>query len=333
MIAYLAPEGFTDELIAELGVVSAVYGRLVVVEQSKDFQPVWAQNTWLNPVYLPVSSVSSAVKQLRALQLRWANYAFHLYRRTELIQTQLPALKNPALEFLGPLPVKPIGSWTLVAEDSILASTNCSSRFPNGEVHFQENKSDPPSRAYLKLWELFTVYGVKPQPGEVCLDLGSSPGGWTWVLEQLQCAVISVDKAPLDPRLQKSPRVRYLERSAFSIIPDEIGKINWFFSDVICYPARLLRLVKAWLQSGLCENFVCTLKLQGETDFAVLKEFAEIPGSRILHLYHNKHELTWVRKKGSSPEVPSPLKGIGVKLRSFVQFPPLKKGGEGGFLD
>ncbi len=297
-IAYLAPEGFTDKLIAELGTVRAVYGRLVVVEQREDFQPVWAQNTWLNPVFLPASSVSSAVKQLRSLQLRWANYAFHLYRRTELIQAQLPPLKHPVLEFLGPLPAKPVGSWTLVAENSILASTNCTSCFPNGVVHFQENKIDPPSRAYLKLWELFTVYGVRPQPGDVCLDLGSSPGGWTWVLEQMQCAVISVDKAPLDPRLLKSPRVRYLERSAFSIIPDEIGKINWFFSDVICYPARLLRLVKSWLQSGLCDNFVCTLKLQGETDLAVLKAFAEIPGSRILHLYHNKHELTWVRIAG-----------------------------------
>ena len=295
-IAYLAFQDFVDELIAEVNTVTSVYGRLVLTERSTQRHPVWAQNIWWNPIYLPAVSISVAAKQLRALQLRWANYAFHCYRRTELIQQQLPALKSPPLEFLGPLPDKSMGSWTLVAEDLILASTQCSSPFPNGEVHFHENKIDPPSRAYLKLWELLTVYGVKLQPGDICLDLGSSPGGWTWVLEQMQCQVTSVDKAPLDSRLLQSSRVTYLNRSAFSITPAEIGPIHWFFSDVICYPRRLLRLVKDWLYSGLCENFVCTLKLQGQTDTAAVKEFAEIPGSRIIHLYHNKHELTWVRQ-------------------------------------
>lgn len=296
-IAYLAPEDFVDELIAQVSGVQSVHGRLVVSDQLPAVHPVWAQNIWFDPVKIAITSISSAVKQLRERQLRWANYGFHLHRRTELIQQQLPPLKLLPLEFLGSLPQKPIGSWTLIDENLILASPHCASRFPNGEIHFQENKIDPPSRAYLKLWELFTVHGVRPQPQDVCLDLGSSPGGWTWVLTQMGCDVISVDKAPLDAKLLKSAHVRYLQKSAFSITPAEIGPINWFFSDVICYPSRLLRLVKDWLQSGLCENFVCTLKLQGQTDMSVIKEFVEVPGSRLMHLYHNKHELTWVKLK------------------------------------
>ena len=31
------------------------------------------------------------------------------------------------------------------------------------------------------------------------------------------------------------------------------------------------------------------------TDFAAMRDFAAIPGSRLMHLHHNKHELTWVR--------------------------------------
>ncbi len=293
-VGYLAPEEFVDELIAEVGLVKAVYGRLVLTEELIQPQPVWAQNVWLNPVSIEITSISAAVKHLRELQLRWASYAFHLHRRTALIQQQLPPLKVPPLEFLGPLPKKPIGSWTLIKENLLLASADCSSCFPNGAVHFRENKIDPPSRAYLKLWELFTVYGLRPQSGEVCLDLGSSPGGWTWVLAQMGCTVISVDKAPLDPKLSNLPEVRFLSRSAFSIKPAEIGRINWLFSDVICYPRRLLPYIKEWMSSGLCQNFVCTLKLQDQTDTTVLKEFAEIPGSRIVHLNHNKHELTWM---------------------------------------
>jgi 23S rRNA (cytidine2498-2'-O)-methyltransferase len=293
MIAYLAPAGFINELTSELAVNSAVHGDLVILEQAPAVHPVWAQNVWLDPVYLEITSIGSAAKQLRNLQLRWWNYAFHLHRRTELIQQQLPKLKFPPLSFLGALPEKPIGSWALLNENLILASPHCLSRFPNGEIHFQENKTDPPSRAYLKLWEVFTLHGVKPNPGDICLDLGSSPGGWTWVLAQMNCQVISVDKAPLDARLLKSPRVNYLNRSAFSIQPAEIGRIDWLFSDVICYPQRLLTLIKTWLESGLCKNFVCTIKLQGPADKAILNEFAAIPNSRLLHLYHNKHELTW----------------------------------------
>ena len=50
-----------------------------------------------------------------------------------------------------------------------------------------------------------------------------------------------------------------------------------------------------WRDAGLARRFVCTVKFQGETDFAAMREFAAIPGSRLLHLHHNKHELTWIR--------------------------------------
>ena len=45
-------------------------------------------------------------------------------------------------------------------------------------------------------------------------------------------------------------------------------------------------------------NFVCTIKFQGETDHGAAAAFAAIPGSRLLHLHHNKHELTWMRLAG-----------------------------------
>lgn len=292
-VAYLAPEGFVQELLNEIEYVEAVYDRLVLA-QEQDKTPVWAQNIWFDPVFLPATSISVAVQQLKSLQLRWVNYAFQLHRRSELIQQQLPSIKLKPIEFLGELPTKVLGSWCLIDKNQILASAKSASPFANGEIHFHENKQDPPSRAYLKLWELFTVHGFKPNPNEICLDLGSSPGGWTWVLQKLGCQVISVDKAPLVPKVASLPRIRFLERSAFSLTPSEIGPIDWFFSDVVCYPQRLLRLVQTWLDSGLCKNFVCTIKLQGQTDMQIVQQFLQIPDSRLLHLYNNKHELTWI---------------------------------------
>jgi len=64
---------------------------------------------------------------------------------------------------------------------------------------------------------------------------------------------------------------------------------------VICYPDRLYAWLARWLELGECRRFVMTVKLQGETDFTLLDRFRTIPGSRLLHLSHNKHELTFVR--------------------------------------
>jgi 23S rRNA (cytidine2498-2'-O)-methyltransferase len=45
-------------------------------------------------------------------------------------------------------------------------------------------------------------------------------------------------------------------------------------------------------------NFVCTLKFQGATDHDTIAAFAAIPGSRLFHAHHNKHELTWTLVSG-----------------------------------
>ena len=150
-------------------------------------------------------------------------------------------------------------------------------------------------RAYLKLWEALTVIGQRPGPGEICLDLGSSPGGWSWALQRMGARVISVDKAPLDPEIARLPGIEYRAESAFAIDPAAIGPVDWLFSDVVCYPARLLALVERWLAAGTCRRFVCTIKFQGATDHATAARFAAIPSSTLRHLHHNKHELTWIK--------------------------------------
>jgi 23S rRNA (cytidine2498-2'-O)-methyltransferase len=102
-----------------------------------------------------------------------------------------------------------------------------------------------------------------------------------------------VDKAPLDPRIAAMPGVATRQESAFGLDPRTFGPVDWLCSDVICYPSRLLTLVRRWVDAGAARNFVCTLKFQGETDHATAAAFAAIPGSRLMHLAHNKHELTW----------------------------------------
>jgi hypothetical protein len=155
---------------------------------------------------MPISSIGDAAKKLRAIQRNWAHYPFAQHRRAALIADKLPKVSARPLTFGAPAPTAPLGSWTLVAPDMMLASPSCSSPFPNGETRFVEDKTAP-SRAYLKLWELFTRIGTRPQPGEICLDLGSSPGGWTFVLQKLGARVLSADKVALDASVAQLPGV------------------------------------------------------------------------------------------------------------------------------
>lgn len=292
--AYLAPDGFEDDLAAELGdSVCARYDRLFLTEEpARDV--VWAENTWRDPRFIEISSIGDAAQKLKNIQRNWCNYAFDFHRRSGLIAERLPHVSARPLKFPALPPSAPLGSWTLVENGLMLASPSCSSPMPNGAYVFEENKDDAPSRAYLKLWEALTRIGRRPREGELCIDLGACPGGWTWVLQGLGARVISVDKAPLDPRIAALPGVEYRGESAFGLDPLQMPAADWLFSDIICYPDRLLRLVQSWRAAGKARNFVCTIKFQGATDHAAVARFLEIPGSRAFHLYNNKHEITWV---------------------------------------
>ncbi len=292
--AYLAAEGFLDELLAELGAVDAVYGRLVLA--AGPARPAaWAQNVWYEPRRLTVASIGDAARQLRAIQRNWVLYGWDLHRRAALIADKLPKVSAKPLRFGDKLPAAPLGSWTLLDAQTLLASPRCASQFPNGELRFVEDRTAPPSRAYLKLWEALTLIGAHPRPGDLCLDLGASPGGWSWVLQRTGARVVAVDKAALDPRIAALPGLDYRGMSAFALDPATLGPVDWLFSDIVCYPARLYRLIEIWLAAGTCQRFVCTLKFQGATDHETARSFAAIPNSRLMHLSHNKHELTWVK--------------------------------------
>ena len=290
--AYLAAAGFERQLAEELArngaAVAAWHGRLALSPDPWR-GAAWALDVWTAPVELPAASVRAAADALRGLQRNWAGYAAAHHRRSALIAAQLPPLRRRPLAFPEPAPSGHLGGWTLLAPDRLLASPVKTSPFAGGEPVFAEDRSGPPSRAYLKLWEACTRLGAWPMAGEQCLDLGAAPGGWTWALARLGAAVLAVDRAPLDPAVAALPGVRSMAANAFTVAP---FAVDWLFSDVVAYPAPLLAMVERWIASGLARHIVCTVKLQGEADHAAIEAFAAIPGGRLVHLHHNKHELT-----------------------------------------
>jgi 23S rRNA (cytidine2498-2'-O)-methyltransferase len=301
---YLAIHKFEAELERELEIkglkIAFKKDRLYLVE-GKHPEAIWAQMSAYDLQIMPITSINDGVKKLKALGRNWGLFTVGNHRRAQLIQDELPKITTKPIPFRNPLPEKPMGFWTLWEVDQILYSTQTSSPFALGEMDFKEDKEMPPSRAYLKLWEFFTVYAPEAIQGGTSIDVGSCPGGWTWVLRTLDFdKIISVDKAPIEKRIMDLGRIDFKQESAFGLDPKDFGEIDWFCSDIICYPERLLNLIKRFLDSGKVKNFVCTIKYQAETDWENTLKFLEIPNSRIVHLHHNKHEVTWFLKGAHS---------------------------------
>ncbi|MEX2550406.1 MAG: SAM-dependent methyltransferase, partial [Nitriliruptoraceae bacterium] len=295
--AYLAAEGYEQELDEELARAGAAvglhHGRLRISE-SPPVHAAWAANIWWDAERIAVVSIGHAAKELRRRQRNWTSYAPEHRGRAQLIADKLPHVAARPLELGEAAPDAPLGSWTLLERDLVLAAPDCASPFPNGEPRFVEDRDGPPSRAYLKLWETFARLRRQPGPGERCLDLGAAPGGWTWLLARTGADVIAIDRAPPAPEVDRLANVRWRQADAFGLDPAETGHLDWWCSDIIAYPDRLLELVTRWLDSGRVQNLVCTVKFQGATDHEAASRFAALPGAQLFHLSQNKHELTCV---------------------------------------
>jgi 23S rRNA (cytidine2498-2'-O)-methyltransferase len=296
--AYLAAEGLEQPLLEELeraGVPTQAWHGRLALSPAPPHPAAWALDVWTAPQEHPAPSVKAAADTLRGVQRNWSAYAAGHHRRTALITERLPPVRALPLRFSEPAPTSHLGAWTLLEPDRLLLSPTKTSPFPGGECRFQEDHIGPPSRAYLKLWEALTRLGEHPGPGDRCVDLGASPGGWTWALAQLGAGVRAVDKAPLDPRVAALPGVEQVLDSAFALPPEPA---DWLFSDVIAYPPRLLGLVERWIAAGCVRRIVCSVKFQGPTDADTAAAFAALPGGRLAHLFHNKHELTFFWSSG-----------------------------------
>ncbi len=254
--------------------------------------PAWADCVWNDVQALEVESIADAQKKLRSISKSWKYFGDHLFRRGALIAEKLGSPKSGEVIFPSIMDGRDLPAFTMAASNLIYYSTRINRPTADGSIPFVENRSVPPSRAYLKLWEALTVMGDWPQLGEQAIDLGAAPGSWSWVISELKANVLSIDRAPLDPKILKSKFVQSQQGDAFSVKP---VAMDWVFSDVICFPEKLYEYVLTWIDSGLCEKFVCNVKFTGEVDPAVVDKFRKLPNSRVMHLLNAKKEITWMK--------------------------------------
>jgi len=169
------------------------------------------------------------------------------------------------------------------------------SRFPAGLVRVAADRR-PPSRAFRKLLEAEAHLGRPIASGERCVDLGASPGSWSFVALERGASVVAVDRSPLRDDLMSHERVTFVEGDAFRFEPEN-PPADWLLSDVVAFPRRIVDLAGRWLGEGLCRRFVLTMKFRGSADYPViesLKSVLALFGAefQVRQLLENKNEVT-----------------------------------------
>lgn len=287
---------FTSELVAELSRLNCkilFHNEKLFLAEGVQSKPIWAQDWWPSSICIPLEGKAQAVRFLRS-QTNYGHYA--AAEDSKIAKSILKEIKNLEKKRIEPNSQFKFKyfSWTVIG-DKLIFCEKPSSRFPSGWHEFIEDKTFPPNRAYLKLWELFTVHNILDDKSASVIELGASPGGWTWVLSQRFNKVYSVDRAELDKKIQKISNIEHCIGDAFQVDCDQFKDCSWLFSDIICTPAKAYDLIDYWMKTSNIKNYVCTIKFKGTCDFDVLEKFLKIENSTILHLYQNKNEVTWIR--------------------------------------
>ena len=290
---YITKPEFLNELREELGTVTDVINDMVF-SPNKKLDACFAQDIWLEPHIVKFQSISEAVKILRQAGKFWYLHPISHSGRSKLIDEQLRKYATLTRDFPIKTDIPPIGGFSLLDQNTLVYSATRAKQWPQGHCLFIEDKINPPNRAYLKLWEAIALLGKYPQPSETALDLGASPGGWTYVMQSLGTTVTAVDKALLDPKIANLPHVHFLQQSAFALDPATLEQTyDWVLSDIACYPERAYALIMKWIASGKAKQMIFTIKLQGKIELSTIKQFQAIPNSRIINMFYNKHEATF----------------------------------------
>ena len=289
---------FDFELLRELEIKKIkIYShdKKIFLVEPTDQNIIWAQDHWKNCFSaLPGAELVKKLKSLPHL-----GYYFKT-ERNKSIEAALSSLKKiPEKRIKYPVTKQfnfKFYIWTIY-KDLVIYSLNPQARYPAGWHEFEEDKSFPPNRAYLKLWEVFATQDLKFNKNQTVIEIGASPGGWSWVLGELFKKVYTFDRAELAPQIKKIKNIEHHIGDAFKINPKEFEDCSWLFSDLICTPEKIYETVELWQAFGRVQNFVCTIKFKGECNFEIIEKLLKIPDSKVVRLYHNKHEVTWIKQR------------------------------------
>lgn len=271
--------------------------KIFLVEKTNSYF-IWAQDIWKDCHVKQFST--ELISELKSLP-HWGYY-YHSENSAEQknLERALATLKKVPEKRIKFNPAKTFNFKFYIYtihKDLVIYCENPLQSYPAGWHEFEEDKIFPPNRAYLKLWEAFTTQKLKVDKTQNALEIGAAPGGWSWVLSQFFNKVYTFDRADLAPQIKKISNIEHRIGDAFKIDPNQFNDVDWFFSDLICTPEKIYETIQFWLTHSRVKNYVCTIKFKGQTDFEIIDKLLKIPDSKIVRLYQNKNEVTWIKQE------------------------------------
>ena len=124
---------------------------------------------------------------------------------------------------------------------------------------------DAPSRSTLKLEEAFLTLLTAEEYEKYlvsemnAVDLGASPGGWTYQFVKRQIHVLAVDNGNMDSNLLKSEYVSHQKADGLKFLPK--NKVHWMVCDIVEKPSRIIDVVLSWIKNQKACYFIFNLKL------------------------------------------------------------------------
>lgn len=290
---------FESELVRELALknikIFLKTDKIFFVEPIQNKNIIWAQDHWPDCVASDINT--DLVKYLKTIPYIGYYHKTENNRKAEHMLSKLKTIPQKRIKYSS---LKKFNFkfyiWTTY-QDLVIYCLNPKSTYPAGWHEFEEDKDFPPNRAYLKLWEVFTLHDIKISNEDEAIEIGASPGGWSWVLSQKCKKVHTFDRADLAPQVKKIKNIEHRIGDAFKVDPKQYKNCTWFFSDLICSPEKILETIQFWLDHSPVKNFVCTVKFKGECNFEVIDKLLKIPDSIVVKLYQNKHEVTWIKQQ------------------------------------
>lgn len=168
--------------------------------------------------------------------------------------------------------------------------------------------ADAPSRSTLKLEEAFHQFipyeewDERLRGGLNAVDLGASPGGWSYQLVKRSMFVYAIDNGAMDEKLLETGQVKHFKEDGFKFTPKK-HNIYWLVCDMVEKPAKVAELMAQWLINGWCREAIFNLKLPMKKRYEVVKQnLAWLNDELIKHqvnaqiqakqLYHDREEIT-----------------------------------------
>lgn len=100
------------------------------------------------------------------------------------------------------------------------------------------------SRAYYKLFEALMWAGIHIKDGDVCAEIGSSPGGACQLLLERNAKVIAIDPAELEPEIAEHENLRYIRARGKEVKKRELKDVRWLMADLNVAPKYTLDTIE-----------------------------------------------------------------------------------------